>query len=73
MGSWENVQSVINAQISSIDISKLISYLMKYPSAAVRKRGGLMLEKAGVCRDDINILKKSIGVKNSYTNFSNGD
>ncbi len=25
MGSWENVQSVINAQISSIDISKFIS------------------------------------------------
>ena len=70
MGSWENVQSVINAQINSLDISKLISYLIKYPSAAVRKRGGLLLEKAGVCRDDLNILKKSIGGKNTFTGFN---
>jgi len=70
MGSWENVQSVINRQISSINISKFISCLMKYPSAAVRKRGGLMLEKAGVSKDDLNILKKSIGGKNTYTNFN---
>jgi len=70
MGGWENVQSVINAQLSSIDISKFISYLIKYPSAAVRKRGGLMLEKAGVSQDDLNILKKSIGGKNTYTNFN---
>ncbi|MBM3700659.1 MAG: hypothetical protein FJW68_07115 [Actinobacteria bacterium] len=70
MGSWANVQSVINAQISSIDISKLISYLLKYPSLAVRKRGGLLLEKAGVSQDYLNNLKKSIGGKNSYTNFN---
>jgi len=57
MGSWENVQSVINAQISSIDISKLISYLIKYPSLAVRKRGGLLLEKAGVSQDYLNDFK----------------
>ena len=70
MGSWGNVQSVINAQISSIDIFKLISYLIKYPSTAVRKRGGLMLEKAGVSQDYLNTLKKSNGVKNTYTNFN---
>jgi len=70
MGSWENVQSVVNKQINSIDISKFISYLIKYPSVAVRKRGGLMLEKAGVSQDDLNILKKSIGGKNTYTNFN---
>jgi predicted transcriptional regulator of viral defense system len=70
MGSWENVQSVINRQINSIDISKFISYLLKYPSSAVRKRGGLMLEKAGVSQDDLNILKKSIDGKNTFTNFN---
>lgn len=70
MGSWENVQSVISMQISSIDISKFISYLIKYPSAAVRKRGGLMLEKAGVCQADLIKLKKSTGGKNTYTNFN---
>lgn len=70
MGSWENVQYVINKQINSIDISKFISYLIKYPSVAVRKRGGLMLERAGVSQDDLNILKKSIGFKNTYTNFN---
>jgi len=70
MGSWENVQSVINKQIDSIDISKFISYLIKYPLVAVRKRGGLMLEKAGVSQADLYILKKSIGCKNTYTNFN---
>jgi len=70
MGSWENVQSVINMQISIIDIQKFINYLIKYPSAAVRKRGGLMLEKAGVSQTDLIKLKKSTGLKNTYTNFN---
>jgi predicted transcriptional regulator of viral defense system len=70
MGSWENVQSVINMQISIIDIQKFISYLVKYPAAAVRKRGGLMLEKAGVSQTDLIKLKKSTGLKNTYTNFN---
>jgi predicted transcriptional regulator of viral defense system len=70
MGSWENVQSVINMQISSIDIQKFISYLIKYPAAAVRKRGGLMLEKAGVSQTDLIKLKNSTGLKNTYTNFN---
>jgi predicted transcriptional regulator of viral defense system len=70
MGSWENVQAVINTQISSLDIQKFIGYLIKYPTAAVRKRGGLMLEKAGVSQTDLIKLKKSIGLKNTYTNFN---
>ncbi|MDD5659450.1 MAG: type IV toxin-antitoxin system AbiEi family antitoxin [Actinomycetota bacterium] len=70
MGSWENVQSVISKQISSINIQKFISYLVKYPAAAVRKRGGLMLEKAGVSQTDLVKLKKSTGGKNTYSNFN---
>lgn len=70
MGAWENVQSVINKQINNIDIQKFINYLAKYPSVAVRKRGGFMLEKAGVSQTDLSNLKKSIGPENSYTNFN---
>ena len=36
----------------------------------VRKRAGLMLEKAGVSPKDLAKLKRSIGVKNSYSNFN---
>ena len=70
MGSWKNVQSVINGQINNIDLQKLIHYLKKYPVAAVRKRAGLMLERAGVFPKDLTKLKKSIGAKNTYINFN---
>ena len=70
MGSWENVQAVINGQIGKIDIQKFIRYLIKFPVAAVRKRAGLMLERAGVPQKDLAELKKSIGAKNTYINFN---
>jgi predicted transcriptional regulator of viral defense system len=70
MGTWENVQNVINDQINGIDIQKFIHYLIKYPVAAVRKRGGLMLERAGISTEDLIKLKKSIESKNTYVNFN---
>jgi predicted transcriptional regulator of viral defense system len=70
MGSWENVQSVINEQINNMDLQKFIRYLIKYPVAAVRKRAGLMLERVGVSPKDLTNLKKSIGAKSTYVNFN---
>lgn len=70
MGSWDNVQSVINEQINKIDLQKFIRYLIKYPVAAVRKRAGLMLERAGISLNDLTLLRKSIGPKNTYINFN---
>jgi len=46
--SWGNVQEVINEQIKKIDVKKFVRYLIKFPVIAVRKRTGLMLERAGV-------------------------
>ena len=70
MGSWKNVQSVINEQIDKIDLQKFIRYLIKFPVAAVRKRAGFMLERAGVSLKDLTELKKSIGAKNTYIIFN---
>jgi len=70
MGSWGNVQSVINEQINNMDLQKFIRYLIKYPVVSVRKRAGLMLERVGVSPKDLTNLKKSIGVKNTYVNFN---
>jgi len=70
MGSWENVQAVINEQIGKIDLPKFIRYLIKFPVVAVRKRAGVMLEKAGVSPKDLTKLKKSIGAKNTYVIFN---
>lgn len=70
MGSWENVQLVISGQIGKIDIPKFIRYLIKFPVAAIRKRAGLMLEKAGISSKDLTQLKRSIGAKNTYVIFN---
>lgn len=70
MGSWENVQFVINEQAGKIDLQKFIRYLIKFPVAAVRKRAGVMLERAGVFSKDLAKLKQSIGTKNTYVNFN---
>jgi len=70
MGSWKNVQSVINEQINNIDLQKFIQYLIKYPVVAVRKRAGLMLEKAGVSLNNLTLLGRSIGSKNTYVTFN---
>ncbi|NQT22450.1 MAG: hypothetical protein HQ579_03310, partial [Candidatus Omnitrophica bacterium] len=70
MGSWENVQSVVDEQVNNIDLQKFIRYLIKYPVVVVRKRAGLMLERAGVSPKILTKLKQSIGAKNTYVNFN---
>ena len=70
IGSWGNVQEVINEQIKKIDVKKFVRYLNKFPVIAVRKRAGLMLERAGVSLKELSQLKSSIGRDNSYTPFN---
>ena len=70
MGSWENVQTVINEQFDKVDLQKFVCYLVRFPVAAVRKRAGLMLERAGVLPKELIKLKGSTGKKNSYTAFN---
>jgi len=70
IGSWGNVQEVINEQIKKLDLKKFLSYLIKFPVIAVRKRAGLMLERAGVSLEELSQLKLSIGSENSYAPFN---
>jgi predicted transcriptional regulator of viral defense system len=70
LGSWGNVQEVINEQIKKIDVKKFVRYLNKFPVIAVRKRAGLMLERAGVSLEELSRLKSSIGRDNSYAPFN---
>ncbi|GAJ06075.1 unnamed protein product, partial [marine sediment metagenome] len=70
IGSWGDVQEVVNEQIEKIDVKKFVRYLIKFPVIAIRKRAGLMLERAGVSLEELSLLKSSIGSKNSYTPFN---
>jgi predicted transcriptional regulator of viral defense system len=70
IGSWGNVQEVINEQIKKIDVKKFVRYLNKFPVIAVRKRAGLMLERAGVSLEELSRLKSSLGNENSYAPFN---
>ena len=70
IGSWGNVQEVINEQIKKIDVKKFVRYLNKFPVIAVRKRAGFMLERAGVSSEELCRLKSSIGRDNSYAPFN---
>jgi Predicted transcriptional regulator len=70
MGSWENVQTVLNEQISKIDLDKFVRYLIRFPVAAVRKRAGVMLERAGVPAKYLDRLKASIKENNTYVVFN---
>jgi predicted transcriptional regulator of viral defense system len=70
MGSWGNVQAVVSEQIASIDLQKFIRYLIRFPVMSVRKRAGIMLERAGVLPKELIKLKRSIGKGNSYTVFN---
>ena len=70
IGSWGNVQEVINEQSKKIDVKKFVRYLNKFPVIAVRKRAGFMLERAGVSLEELSRLKSSIGRDNSYSPFN---
>jgi len=70
IGSWGNVQEVINEQSKKIDVKKFVRYLNKFPVIAVRKRAGFMLERAGVSSEALCRLKSSIGRDNSYSPFN---
>ena len=70
IGSWGNVQEVINEQIKKIDVKKFVRYLNKFPVIAVRKRAGFMLERAGVSLEELSRLKSSTGRDNSYSPFN---
>jgi len=70
IGSWGNLQEVRNEQVEKIDMKKFVRYLIKFPVIAVRKRSGLMLERAGVSLEELSRLKLSIGSENSYTPFN---
>lgn len=70
MGSWENVQTVLNEQISKIDLNKFVRYLVRFPVAAVRKRAGVMLERAGASAKYLDKLKLSIKKNNTYVVFN---
>ncbi|MBE3095259.1 MAG: hypothetical protein IMZ52_09535, partial [Actinobacteria bacterium] len=70
IGSWGNVQEIINEQIKKIDMKKFVRYLNKFPVIAVRKRAGFMLERAGIPSEELCRLKLSIGRDNSYAPFN---
>ncbi len=47
-------------------MNKFVSYLLKYPEIAVRKRAGFILEKIGINKKLIEKIKKSFNPELTY-------
>ena len=66
IGSFSNIENVLQENIKKIDINKFVIYLQKFPVTATRKRAGYLLEKIGCDESILKRLRKSIA-KNDKT------
>ncbi len=64
--SFEEMRKVVAGSLDRIDVKKFISYLSRYPEAAVRKRAGYIMEKAGIKKSLLDKLNKTIKKNSSY-------
>jgi len=64
--SFEEMWKVVAGNLGGIDVKKFISYLAQYPEAAVRKRAGYIMEKAGIKKSLIDKLNRTIRKNGSY-------
>lgn len=65
-GSFEQMKGVLKDNIQKIDIEKFISYLIKFPSKAVIKRAGYLMERYDCKKKLIQKIKSNLGNKNTY-------
>lgn len=65
--SFENIKKILKENLSSINLDKLIKYLIRFPVISVRKRAGYMLENINCPVFYLNKLKRTIKEQNSYT------
>ena len=61
LGSLENIRQVLSSQIQRIDIDKFTRYLIKFPTVAVQKRAGYLMQQSGYPEIYLTRVKKSIG------------
>lgn len=65
VGGLKNAFDALKQEVRNkrVDLNKLVKYTAKFPSSSTRKRIAFTLEQAGVSRDDLLVISKSI--KNS--------
>jgi predicted transcriptional regulator of viral defense system len=70
IGSWAEVESLLEEQIKQIDMDRFIRYLIRFPIEAEIKRAGFMLERLHVSEKSLKLLHKSLSGKQSYVTFN---
>lgn len=65
-GSFDNIKTVLKGNLSKINTSKFIKYLIRFPVISVRRRAGFYLESLGCGNPLLKKLKKSIGDRETY-------
>ena len=65
-GSFENMKNILIENLAKVDLEKFIKYLIKYPSKAVLKRAGYLLESFGFTSKQILNLKDSISEDKTF-------
>ena len=65
-GSFENMKKIFEESIRKVNLEKFIKYLIKFPSKAVIKRAGYLLESFGYSDKQIQKLKNNLGNKKTY-------
>ncbi len=60
IGSMATVRQVVLDNLDSLNLGKLIGYLILFPSVNVRKRAGYILETLNVSKSKLKALKKTI-------------
>jgi predicted transcriptional regulator of viral defense system len=66
LGSFRNLKEGLQNSFEDVDFEKFISYLKRFPVAAVRKRAGYLLEEFGCNKKLLANLSKSIDDNESY-------
>ncbi len=68
--SFKEMFMVVSEMAGKIDIEKFAGYLIRYPEAAVRKRAGYIMEKAGVRDSILKKINDSIKKNDTYISLN---
>ncbi len=69
-GSFKNMKSIFKENIKKVNLEKFRKYLVKYPSRAVLKRAGYLLDSVGYADKQIAKLKDIIAEDKTFIVFN---
>jgi predicted transcriptional regulator of viral defense system len=66
IGSLETISMTLKKAIPSVDLDRLIGYIVKFPILSLRRRAGYLLDTLGFGGPSLNSLKKNLGHPSTY-------